>query len=57
MDRQRAAVAADLVLLWRRLQSAVTGEGADEKDVGAAFNCPSAGYAEDVALIEQLRWV
>ncbi|KAI3438862.1 hypothetical protein D9Q98_001279 [Chlorella vulgaris] len=61
IDRQRAAVAADLALLWRRSMAAAAAEeeqgGPDDKDVGVAFNVPSAGYEEDQDLLHQLRRV
>ncbi|KAL4434167.1 hypothetical protein ABPG75_000608 [Micractinium tetrahymenae] len=50
LDRQRAAVAADLSLLWRRTMAA----GDDDLDLDLPFNL-DAGYERDVPLMDQMR--
>lgn len=58
LDRQRAAVAADVSLAWRRL---LAEEDAEKEGVKAeatpppSFNVPSAAYEQDAALVEQLK--
>ncbi|KAL4430145.1 hypothetical protein ABPG77_004927 [Micractinium sp. CCAP 211/92] len=50
LDRQRAAVAADLSLLWRRTMAA----GDEDLDLALPFNI-EAGYERDNPLMEQMR--